>query len=116
MRNGGRQDSRHPMQPLCPKRQPWSIQVTSRPMAMAHSPQQSSSPFQSLPTVEQEILLRQRIEERVALKLEKRHDAVSVERQARRLQRQKFTDNPGKIVKALQEREYKRSASFGSSC
>ncbi|MCO5577963.1 hypothetical protein L7F22_031800 [Adiantum nelumboides] len=116
MRSSQQQDGRHPMQPLCPKKQPWVMsQAPSRPGAMAHSPKHPISVSRSPPSVEEEILLRQRIEERAAQKLEKRHDAVSLDRQARRLQRQKSSDDIGKKVKALQEREFKRSSSLGSS-
>ncbi|KAI5062995.1 hypothetical protein GOP47_0021542 [Adiantum capillus-veneris] len=116
MRSSQQQDGRHPMQPLCPKKQPWVMsQATSRPRAMAHSPKYPTSPSRSRPSVEDELLLRQRIEERAAQKLEKRHDAVSLDRQARRLQRQKSSDDIGKKVKALQDREFKRSSSLGRS-
>ncbi|MCO5562791.1 hypothetical protein L7F22_016423 [Adiantum nelumboides] len=116
MRSSQQQDGRHPMQPLCPKKQPWVMsQAPSRPGAMAHSPKHPISVSRPPPSVEEEILLRQRIEERAAQKLEKRHDAVSLDRQARRLQRQKSSEDIGKKVKALQEREFKRSSSLGSS-
>lgn len=117
MRSHQQQDGSHPMQPLCPKKQPWVMsQAASRPGSMARSPKSvMAASAKPQPTVEEELLLRQRIDERAAQKLEKRHDALGLDRQARRLQRQKSSGDTGKIVKALKEMEFKRSLSLGSS-
>eukprot|EP00250_Pteridium_aquilinum_P035606 c970_g1_i1 orf=253-606(+) len=116
MKTSQHQDGNHPMQPLCPRKQPWVMsQAASRPGDMVGCPKFSMAAVKAPPSVEEELLLRQRIEERAAQKLEKRHDAVSLDRQARRLRRRKSPDDAGKIVKVLQERKSKKCSSLGNS-
>eukprot|EP00249_Psilotum_nudum_P006904 c20149_g2_i1 orf=130-489(+) len=105
----------HPMKPLAPKRQPWVMtQVTSPKKDSAKYAKEASSVFKH-PTVQQELLLRERIEHRAMEKLEKLHEAVGLSRQTKRLQRQKSAGHIGEIVKALQEQEnFKRSLSMGN--
>eukprot|EP00249_Psilotum_nudum_P006905 c20149_g3_i1 orf=100-459(+) len=102
----------HPMRPLAPKRQPWAMtQATSPKKDSAKFAKESSSLFKH-PTVQQELLLRERIEHRAMEKLEKLHEAVGLSRQTKRLQRQKSANRIGEIVKALQEQEkFRRSLS-----
>jgi hypothetical protein len=74
----------HPMQPLSPKHQPWfRTQAPDRNLASAYM---SRSPVETrlfgapAQTVEQELVLRARIEQRSAEKLEKLHEAVNHDR------------------------------------
>ncbi|CAM6105700.1 unnamed protein product [Calypogeia fissa] len=93
----------HPIQPLSPKHQPWvRMQAPDRKLAIAYlsrspaEPRLFGAPAQ---TVEQELVLRARIEQRSAEKLEKLHEAVSHDRFVRRRQRQRVAGHIGDIVK-----------------
>lgn len=74
----------HPMQPLSPKHQPWFMaQAPDRNLAsayMSRSPTETRSFGSSTTTVEQELVLRARIEQRSQEKQEKLHEAVSHDR------------------------------------
>ena len=76
-------DGNHPMQPLCPRKQPWlsSQTIGSRPAAMARS--FSNPHIAPQLSVEDLLLLRQRIADRASIKLEKLHSAVDTRRHDR---------------------------------
>jgi hypothetical protein len=93
----------HPMQPLSPKHQPWfRTQAPDRNLASAYM---SRSPVETrlfgapAQTVEQEIVLRARIEQRSAEKLEKLHEAVNHDRFVRKRHRQHVVGHIGEIVR-----------------
>lgn len=93
----------HPMQPLSPKHQPWFMaQAPDRNLAsayMSRSPTKTRSFTAPTTTVEQELVLRARIEQRSQEKLEKLHEAVSHDRFVRRRQRQRVAGHVGEIIK-----------------
>ena len=71
------------MQPLSPKQQPWVMaKAPSHPKAMARSTAEAKAPVKPL-SVQRELASRERIEQRAMQRLEKLHDAVSLDRQAR---------------------------------
>lgn len=92
-----------PMQPLSPKHQPWfRMQAPDRKLASAYlsrSPTEQRLFGAPAQTIEQEIVLRARIEQRSAEKLEKLHEAVSHDRYVRKRQRQRGARHIGDIVK-----------------
>ncbi|KAJ7525463.1 hypothetical protein O6H91_17G052500 [Diphasiastrum complanatum] len=103
----------HPTQPLSPKQQPWAIiQAPHRQEAKVNRSKSGKEPKFNVYhlTVQQEIRQRKRIEQHTSEKIEKLHEAVSLQRQARKIQREKVAGQTGEMIKFLQEQGTMKSS------